>query len=121
MSVRSRTVQEGTISIIEIRSSLIGEDEIDELRDAVSDFIEQGNKKLIIDLSRVGIINSVGIGALISSYTSFTRNRGEVILTGANKSIKNVFIITKLSEVFEIHDTIEEAVNKFSLSNINNQ
>jgi anti-sigma B factor antagonist len=119
VSVKTRTVQDGTIGIIEIRSSLIGEDEIDELRDAVSDFIEQGNKKLMIDLSRVGIINSVGIGALISSYTSFTRNGGEVILTGANKSIKNVFIITKLSEVFEIHDTMEDAINRFSLININ--
>jgi anti-sigma B factor antagonist len=120
VSIKFRTVQAGIIGIIEIRSSLIGEEEIDELRDAVSDFIEQGNKKLIIDLSRVGIINSIGIGALISSYTSFTRNGGEVILTGVNKSIKNVFIITKLSEVFEILDSIEEAINRFSLTNINN-
>lgn len=120
MSIRTRTVQEGTIGIIEIKSSLIGEEEIDMLRDAVSDFIEQGNKKLIIDLSRVGIINSVGIGALISGYTSFTKNGGEVILTGANKSIKNVFIITKLSEVFEIHDTVAGAIEQFSLTNIKN-
>jgi anti-sigma B factor antagonist len=119
VSIKTRAVQEGTIGIIEIRSSLIGEDEIDGLREVVSDFVEQGNKKLIIDLSRVSIINSVGIGALISSYTTFTKNGGEVILTGVNKSIKNVFIITKLSEVFEILDTIEQAIRRFSLVNIN--
>ncbi|MDI6778775.1 MAG: STAS domain-containing protein [Bacteroidota bacterium] len=119
MAIRTRAIKDGTIGIIEIKSSLIGEEEIDELREAVTDFIEQGNKKLILDLSRVGIINSAGIGALISAYTNFSKNGGDVVLIGVNKSVKNVFIITKLSEVFEIQDKIEDAIDKFSLTTTN--
>jgi anti-anti-sigma factor len=119
LAIRTRTIKDGTIGIIEIKSSLIGEEEIDELREAVTDFIEQGNKKLILDLSRVGIINSAGIGALISAYTNFSKNGGDVVLIGVNKSVKNVFIITKLSEVFEIQDKIEDAIDKFSLTTTN--
>ncbi len=116
MAIKARTTKDGTIGIIEIRSSLIGDEEIDELREAITDFIEQGNKKLILDLSRVSIINSAGIGALISAYTNFSKSGGDVVLTGVNKSVKNVFIITKLSEIFDIQAKLEDAVNKFSLS-----
>ncbi|RCK74025.1 MAG: hypothetical protein IGBAC_2172 [Ignavibacteriae bacterium] len=113
--MKIRTVNNGQIGIIELKSSLISEDIINELRDAVADFIEQGNKKLIIDLSKVNLINSIGLGSLISAYTTFTKSGGEIILTGVGKSVKNVFIITKLTEVFEICDKIDEAIKKFSL------
>lgn len=115
VNLKIRTVNNGQIGIIELKSSLISEDIINELRDAVADFIEQGNKKLIIDLSKVNLINSIGLGSLISAYTTFTKSGGEIILTGVGKSVKNVFIITKLTEVFEICDKIDEAIKKFSL------
>ncbi len=114
MSLKIRTVKNGEIGIIELRSSLISEDIINELQDAVADFIEQGNKKLIIDLSKVNLINSIGLGSLISAYTTFTKNGGEIILTGVGKSVRNVFIITKLTEIFEISDNKDEAIKKFS-------
>lgn len=118
MSIKLRTVNNGRIGIIEIRSALISEDIIDELQDAVGDFIEQGNKKLIIDLSKVNLINSIGLGALIAAHKTFKKNAGEAVLTGVGKSIKNVFVITKLTEVFDIYDRVEDAVEKFSLINI---
>lgn len=119
MSIKIKTLNDGSIGIIEIRSSLTGEEEIDDLREAVSDFIEQGIKNLIIDLARVNLITSVGLGALISAHTSFSKNGGEMILANVGKSIKNIFIITKLTEVFEICNTTKDAIEKFSLSTIN--
>lgn len=118
LSIKIRTVNNGRIGIIEIRSAFISEDIIDELQDAVGDFIEQGNKKLIIDLSKVNLINSIGLGALIAAHKTFKKNAGEAVLTGVGKSIKNVFVITKLTEVFDIYDRVEDAVEKFSLINI---
>ncbi|MBU1298828.1 MAG: STAS domain-containing protein [Bacteroidetes bacterium] len=117
--MKTRTINDGAVGIIEVKSSLINEEEIALLKDAVSDFIEQGIKRVIIDLSKVNLINSIGIGALISAYTNFSRNGGEILLSGVNKSIKNIFIITKLSTVFEIYDKTEEAINKFQLTKIN--
>ncbi len=115
--MRTRTINSGAVGIIEFKSSLISEEEIEKLKDAVSDFIEQGIKRVIIDLSKVNLINSIGIGALISVYTNFSRNGGEILLSGVNKSIKNIFIITKLSTVFEIYDNTDEAVNKYQSTN----
>ncbi len=56
MSVKTTTLQSGKIGVIEVKGSLVGGEETDELRSAIADFVEQGNKKLIIDLSKVSYL-----------------------------------------------------------------
>jgi len=111
--MKSRTIQNGKIAIIELKGSLVGDGDTDAFREAVADFIEQGNKCLIIDLERVHYMNSSGIGALIASHASYARNGGQVRLVGTNKSVQNLFIITKLIDVFEVNDTMDDAIQSF--------
>lgn len=113
MAIRSRIFHDGKVGLIEIKGSFTGYDITGEFRDAVRDLIEQGIKRLVIDLSRVTYLNSFGIGALISAYTSYSRNGGSVFLVGLTKSIQNLFVITKLIDVFEVYDSVEEAISNF--------
>lgn len=110
MAVKATTLHSGKIAIIEVKGSLVGGEETDELRSTVADFIEQGTKNLVIDLSRVTYLNSTAIGVLVSAHTTFSRNKGRVKLCGINKSINNIFVITKLTLVFDVAETREEAV-----------
>jgi anti-sigma B factor antagonist len=110
MAVKTSTVQSGTIGVIEVKGSLVGGEETDELRSAVADFVEQGNKKLAIDLSKVTYLNSTAIGVLVSAHTTYSRNGGKVKLCGINKNINNIFVITKLTMVFEVCETRDDAV-----------
>ncbi len=114
MSVKSSTLENGTIGIIEVKGSLVGGEETDELRRYVADFLQQGVKKLIIDLSKVTYLNSTAIGVLVSAHTSYSRNKGQVKLCGINKNINNIFVITKLTLVLDVVDTREEAIKTFS-------
>jgi anti-sigma B factor antagonist len=114
MAVKTSTVQSGKIGLIEVKGSLVGGEETDELRSAVADFVEQGNKKLVIDLSKVTYLNSTAIGVLVSSHTTYSRNNGQVKLCGINKNINNIFVITKLTLVFEVCETREEALELLS-------
>jgi len=114
MSVKTTTLESGKIGVIEARGSLVGGEETDELRNAVADFVEQGNKKLIIDLSKVTYLNSTAIGVLVSAHTTYSRNGGKVKLCGINKNINNIFVITKLTMVFDVCDTREEAIKSFA-------
>lgn len=116
MSVKITTLQNGEIGVIEVKGSLVGGDETDELRNAVADLIEQGNKKLIIDLGKVTYLNSTAIGVLVSAHTTYSRNKGNVKLCGINKNINNIFVITKLTMVFEVCETREDAVKAFTTS-----
>jgi len=114
MAVKTTTVQSGKIGVIEVKGSLVGGEETDELRSAVADFVEQGNKKLVIDLSKVTYVNSTAIGVLVSAHTTYSRNKGQVKLCGINKSINNIFVITKLTMVFDVSETREDAVKSLS-------
>jgi anti-sigma B factor antagonist len=113
MSVKTTTLHSGKIGVIEVRGSLVGGEETDELRNAVADFVEQGTKSLIIDLSKVTYLNSTAIGVLVSAHTTFSRNKGRVKLCGINKNINNIFVITKLTLVFDVVEAREEAVKAF--------
>ena len=116
MAVKTTTQQNGKIGVIEVKGSLVGGDETDELRSAVAGLIEQGNKHLIIDLSKVTYLNSTAIGVLVSAHTTYSRNNGQVKLCGINKNINNIFVITKLTLVFEVCETLDDAVKSFGLA-----
>ena len=116
MSVKSTTLENGTIGVIEVKGSLVGGEETDELRRYVADFLQQGVKKVIIDLSKVTYLNSTAIGVLVSAHTSYSRNKGHVVLCGINKNINNIFVITKLTLVLDVKESREEAIKAFAIA-----
>jgi anti-sigma B factor antagonist len=113
MAVKTTTLHSGKIGVIEVKGSLVGGEETDELRNAVADFVEQGTKYMVIDLSKVTYLNSTAIGVLVSAHTTFARNKGKVKVCGINKNINNIFVITKLTLVFDVVETREEAEKAF--------
>jgi anti-sigma B factor antagonist len=113
MSIKTRTIQSGKIAIIDVKGSLVGDGDTDEFREAVADFIEQGNKCLIVNLQKATYLNSTGIGAIIAAHTSYVKNGGEVRLSGISKSVLNLFVVTKLIDIFDVYDTLDEATESF--------
>ena len=73
---------------------------------------ELKKNKLVINLEDVTYLNSTALGVLISAHSNFSKRDGEIILCNVSKSIENIFVITKLSLVFNIEDTLEDAVKK---------
>ena len=62
---------------------------------------------------KVNYMNSTGIGALISAYTSYKKTGGEVTLAGISNNVANLLAVTKLIDIFEVYDTVDEAIDKF--------
>ena len=113
MSIKTKTELNGTMAIIEIKGALVGDEDTDKFRAAVTDFIEQGNKSLVINMQKVHYMNSSGIGALISAHTSYRKNGGEVKLAGLSNNVQNVLVVTKLIDIFEVYDDVDEAIDSF--------
>ena len=113
MAIKTSTLDNG-IGLIEAKGSLIGGDETVELRQAVAGFADREYGKLIIDLSNVTYVNSTAIGVLVSAHTTYTRRGWHIRICGMNKNINNIFVITKLTLVFEVFDTRAEAVKSFA-------
>jgi anti-sigma B factor antagonist len=117
MSVKTRTEVNGKIGVIEIKGSLVGDNDTDLFRDSVSDFIEQGNKCLVVNLAKVNYMNSSGIGSLISAHTSYAKNQGVVKLTGLSNNVQNLLVVTKLIDIFEVYESVDEAIDSFVKAN----
>ena len=114
MSIKIRTALNGTIGIIEVKGSLVGDETTDEFRSAVTDFLEQGIKSLVINLQKVNYLNSSGIGAIISAHTHYAKNGGMVKLAGISNNVQNLFIVTKLMDIFDVYNNLDEAVENFT-------
>lgn len=110
MKIKSTTVNDGNVVILEPRGSLVGGDETDDLKKSINTLLDQGNRKLIIDLGNVEYLNSSAIGALVSAHTSYLNRQGKMVLCNVNKSISNVFVVTKLSTIFSSFDKRDDAI-----------
>jgi anti-sigma B factor antagonist len=113
MSVKQVNL-ESDITVLELKGRFVGGDETDDLRKAVNELQEKQNKKLVIDLSKVLYLNSTALGILVSTHTHYAKLGGSVKLCGIGKSIENIFVITKLTMVFQVYENQLEAVGSYS-------
>ena len=111
MGMKVTTVND--IVVFEPRGSLIGGQETDELKSKAKELVEKGTRKLVIDLGGVNYINSTGIGVLVSIHSSYSAAKGRVKLCNMARGVQNVFVITKLTSVFDVEETRDAAVKGF--------
>jgi len=110
MNIKSTTMDDGNVVILEPKGSLIGGTETDELKSALNSFMEKGKVKVILDLGGVEYLNSSAIGVLTVSHSTLSARGGKLILCNVNKSISNIFLVTKLSTIFLTEDKREDAI-----------
>jgi len=103
----------GEVVILDLIGKItIGEGSV-QLRDAVSNLLDAGRNRIILNLGGVVYVDSSGIGELVSRYTTTKNAGGRLKLLNLPKKIKDLLMITKLLTVFEIYEEEEAAVNSF--------
>jgi anti-sigma B factor antagonist len=83
------------------------------LKDKVRSLLEQGHKKLVLDLGRVSYVDSAGLGELVHAHATAKNKGGSVRLLNVTKRLKDLLTITKLVTVFDSYDTEASAVAGF--------
>lgn len=81
-----------------------------ELKDRFLRFLEEGERRLVVDLSEVSFIDSSGLGALLSGYKNATQRGGTLILAGPQPRVRAMFELTRLNRVFDIYPRLQEAL-----------
>jgi anti-sigma B factor antagonist len=81
-----------------------------ELKDRFLRLLEEGARRLVVDLSYVNFIDSSGLGALLSGYKNATQRGGSLILSGPQPRVRAMFELTRLNRVFEIFPRLQEAL-----------
>lgn len=101
-------------AILHLKGQFIGGEETDQLRDTLREIATQKQNSLIINLEKVTYLNSTALGVLISAHANFVKRAGKIILCNVSKSLENIFVITKLTLVFTISESLDDAVKLIS-------
>jgi anti-sigma B factor antagonist len=108
-----KTREDGRVTILTVEGDLvIGEAETSFKR-TVTRLIEQGHVHLLVDLAKVGFLDSSGLGALVRALTNTQKEGGTTKLLSAGPQVKKLLTMTNLDSVFEIHDDLETAIASF--------
>ncbi len=111
MQISERHV--GDVVILDLNGKLILGESVDNLRDKINSVIQQGLRRVVVNLSDVTYMDSSGIGELVRSYTTVTRHGGALKLLGLTSRISDLLAITTLLTVFDVYDKEKEAVASF--------
>jgi anti-sigma B factor antagonist len=114
MQIEERAI--GDVMVLDLKGKVtLGEgDEL--LKDKVNSIVSQGHKKIVLNLADVPYIDSAGLGEIVRTYTTVSRQGGSLKLLNLTKRITDLLSITKLLTVFETFESENEAVRSFSAS-----
>jgi anti-sigma B factor antagonist len=112
MQIHEREVNDVTILDLHGKLTLGEGDEL--LRDKVNSIVHQGHKKIVLNLAEVPYIDSAGLGEIVRTYTTVSRQGGSLKLLSLTKRIQDLLAITKLLTVFETFDSEKDAVASFT-------
>src|SRR6187431_975132 len=104
---------DGDVTVLDLKGKMtLGEgDEL--LKDKINSLLSQGKKKLILNLEGVPYIDSAGLGEIVRTYTTVSRQGGSLKLLNLTMRIEDLLSITKLLTVFETFDTEPEAIQSY--------
>jgi anti-sigma B factor antagonist len=105
--------QVGDVTVLDMDGKItIGEGSV-ALRTAIRRLLEESKKKILLNLARVGYIDSSGIGELVSSYTAIGKENGQLKLLNLTQKLQDLLTITKLLTVFDVYESEDEALASF--------
>lgn len=116
MQIDQRPV--GDVVILDLKGKITLGDGDELLKDKVNSLVNQGHKKIILNLEGVPYIDSAGLGIVVQTYTTVSRNGGSLKLLNLTKRITDLLSITKLLTVFETFDSEDDAVRSFSAAKV---
>ena len=80
------------------------------LKDRLVNLIDPKHKQLILDLSDLEFIGSVGLSAIIAAHIRFSHSKGSIKLVSPQPAIRELLSVTKLTKLFPIHESVESAL-----------
>lgn len=108
----SQSRDDSGVTVVKVDGQLIVGNR-QELKDLVFAALDKGERRILIDFSQTGYIDSSGLGALVSISKRVREAGGELRLSGLNEDLRSLFELTKLDTLFAIAETPQQALSSF--------
>lgn len=83
------------------------------LKDKINSLLQQGTKKVLLDLGAVSYVDSAGLGQLVHVHTTTTHHGGKLKLLNLSKRLNDLLVVTKLATVFDSYEDEAEALASY--------
>jgi anti-sigma B factor antagonist len=83
-----------------------------ELRGKLRECLDRKASPLVVDLTRVGFIDSSGLATLIEALQAVGKYGGRLRLCGLSPAVKNLFKLSNLISIFDIRAKCDEAARE---------
>ncbi|OFV94705.1 MAG: anti-anti-sigma factor [Acidobacteria bacterium RIFCSPLOWO2_02_FULL_61_28] len=113
MSLKAGSRQVDGVTIVDLSGRIVLGEATTTLREMLQNLLSQGQKKILLNLAEISYIDSSGLGALVSGYTTLSGQQGQLKLLNLTKKVHDLLQITKLLTVFEVHTDEATAIRSF--------
>lgn len=101
------------IVVITCSGRIVFGEESSLLRDDLKKIIQDGAKRIVLNLGDVNYIDSGGLGTLVALHTTAHNAGGTIKLANLTERVGDLLQVTKLLTVFEVHPSEYEALEAF--------
>ena len=109
MALRIETRRDAGVAVLELAGSLTIGPDARHIEEAVRNLLREGERKIVLDLSRVEHIDSTGRHAVAHCYYLAKAAGGGLRLAATRDEVRKLFDITRLGANFPFYPTVPEA------------
>ncbi len=111
MKLKKRVVDD--VAVLDLSGNVMGGPDQQTFHTAIKEIVEEGHKKVLVNLADVPWINSTGLGILMAGFITVKNAGGVLRLVNVSKRIDSLLMITKLTLVFETFESEDQALASF--------
>ena len=100
------------VEIVNLERASVNEAE--QLKVKLANALDDGYKKIIIDLTECDFVDSSFLGVLVNSLKKVVKLDGDLKLVGFRPTVRSMFELTRLFRVFESYSSLQEAVKSYT-------
>ncbi len=113
MALQGTCREVGDVAVVDFSGKITLGEGSATLRKLVRELVENGRRKILLNLADVDYIDSSGIGELVGAYTTVRSASGELKLVYLTKRVRDIIQITRLFTVFDVQPDEASAVRSF--------
>lgn len=112
MQLEERMV--GDVAIVTVTGELtLKKSRTTMLHDKVRSLVQQGRKKVLVDLAGVSFVDSAGLGELVQTNSTAKNHGGSLKLFSPTSRLRELLVVTRLTTVLGVYDDEAQALASF--------
>ena len=108
--MKFKTSQHSGVTVIALQGNLMGGPDAASLNGMLHELIDAHKTNVVIDLKGVEFMTSSGLGLLIGGISTMKAAGGSLRFANASAKITTLISITKLGSLFDVYQSVNEAV-----------